>query len=136
MANRSRMARHLGHWFTAFAVASTVLGGTQSAQATFPGSNGRIAYQAIWDIWTVNSDGTDPTNLTNNGVEIRDVEPAWSPTGDKIAFASNRDGNYEIYIMDTEGGGQTRLTMSPGNDQWPTWSPDGQTIAFSRGAWI
>lgn len=48
----------------------------------------------------------------------------------KIAFVSDRDGNSEIYSMDTDGGGQTRLTEESGEDFSPAWSPDGQRIAF------
>jgi dipeptidyl aminopeptidase/acylaminoacyl peptidase len=48
----------------------------------------------------------------------------------KIAFASDRDGNFEIYLMDTDGGGQTRLTESPGEDYSPAWSPDGTRLVF------
>src|SRR5882672_2986817 len=48
----------------------------------------------------------------------------------KIAFASDRDGNFEIYLMDTDGGGQIRLTENPGEDYSPAWSPDGSRLAF------
>lgn len=48
----------------------------------------------------------------------------------KIAFASDRDGNLEIYTMDADGGGQTRLTEDPAEDHSPAWSPDGARLAF------
>jgi len=48
----------------------------------------------------------------------------------KIAFVSDRDGNSEIYSMDADGGGQTRLTEDGGEDFSPAWSPDGQRLAF------
>jgi Tol biopolymer transport system component len=51
----------------------------------------------------------------------------------KIAFDSNRDGNFDIYVMDVDGYAQTRLTNSPADDQYPTWSPDGMNIAFESG---
>ena len=48
----------------------------------------------------------------------------------RIAFASDRDGNFEIYVMDADGGGQTRLTEDASEDYSPAWSPDGRRIAF------
>jgi len=58
-------------------------------------------------------------------------EPAWSPDGTKIAFVSNLEGNYEIYIGDVNSGDVARLTNDISDDRHPTWSPDGLKIAFS-----
>jgi Tol biopolymer transport system component len=55
---------------------------------------------------------------------------AWSPDGTRIAFASTRDGNYEIYVMNADGSAPRRLTNDPQSDYAPTWSPDGQRIAW------
>ena len=49
----------------------------------------------------------------------------------RIAFQSDRDGNYEIYIMNADGSDQTRLTINPDDDaMFPAWSPDGTRIVF------
>ena len=48
----------------------------------------------------------------------------------QIAFMSDRDGNWEIYVMDPNGNNQQNLTNSPDDEQHPSWSPDGQRIAF------
>jgi dipeptidyl aminopeptidase/acylaminoacyl peptidase len=56
--------------------------------------------------------------------------PAWSPDGTKLAFASFRPGNYDVYVMNADGSGQTRLTADPGHEGAPDWSPDGSMIAF------
>jgi Tol biopolymer transport system component/PKD repeat protein len=50
----------------------------------------------------------------------------------KMVFISNRDGNYEIYVMNSDGSEQTRLTDNPTVDQEPSWSPDGTKIVFVR----
>ena len=59
-----------------------------------------------------------------------DGSPSWSPDGGRIAFDSLRDGNGEIYVMNADGSGQTRLTDDPGFDGSASWSPDGSRIAF------
>ncbi len=48
----------------------------------------------------------------------------------RIAFYSNRDGNDEIYVMNTDGTGQIRLTNNPASERMPSWSSDGERIAF------
>src|SRR4051812_12163626 len=53
------------------------------------------------------------------------------PRRDRIAFSSTRDGNAEMYAMNADGTGPTRLTTSPGIDTTPAWSPDGARIVFS-----
>src|SRR5207253_162530 len=65
--------------------------------------------------------GTGPTNLSQSA--SADLEPAWSPDGTKIAFATNRDGNYELYIINPDGTGVTRLTSNTVSDREPSWQP-------------
>ena len=55
---------------------------------------------------------------------------ATSPLYGKIVFYSNRDGNYEIYTMRSDGFIQIRLTFNGANDSYPVWSPDGDQILF------
>jgi len=67
-------------------------------------------------------------NLTNS--PKADLYPAWSPDGSKIAFESYRDGNYEVYVMNSNGSGVVNLSNNKEYDGTPAWSPDGKKIAF------
>jgi TolB protein len=59
-----------------------------------------------------------------------DTAPVISPDGEKIAFMSRREGNWDIYVIDTDGSNLRRLTASPAQDGLPAWAPDGNAIAF------
>lgn len=76
----------------------------------------------IGDIWVMNADGSNKTQLTNSPA-IEDGVPAWSPDGSKIVFESNRDGNYEIYVMNADGSNPTNLTNNGADDYHPDWQP-------------
>ena len=71
-------------------------------------------------IYLVKTDGSDRIRLTEIG---SNTEPTWSPDGKKILFASGRDGNFEIYVMDTDGSSQTCLSKNIAMDNFPAWSP-------------
>ncbi len=77
------------------------------------------------------------TRLTNNA--DRDFSPAWSPDGNRIAFASDRDALVDgglvlslgdLYAMRADGTGVARLTNDREPNYSPDWSPDGARIAF------
>ena len=57
---------------------------------------------------------------------------AQAPQKAQIVFQSDRDGPYQVYVMDTDGDNQRRLTNNPGWDLNPKWSPDGQKIVFAH----
>ena len=59
-----------------------------------------------------------------------DGVPVWSPDGRYVAFDSERDGNRDIYVIDTDTDEEHRLTNNSESDLAPTWSPDGTQIAF------
>jgi len=82
----------------------------------------------VSDIYVANLDGTGLQQLVGNG-KINGG-PVWSPDDRQIAFYSDRDGDFEIYVMDDGGKDQRRLTDSPGEDVATSWSPDGTRIAF------
>jgi TolB protein len=111
-----------------------VLWGAKPSEAAFPGANGLIAFEARGEIFTMRPDGTHQRVLRGADTSFGLSDPAWSPDGQSIAFASppkSSDGsNSEIYIMDSDGGHLTRLTHSPSRDYDPAWTPDGKKIAF------
>jgi len=90
------------------------------------------------DIYAINVDGAGLTQLTNDPAS--DFGASWSPNGDKIAFVSYRDDpspatcfpfcNDEIYVMNSDGSGVTRLTDNSFRDNFVTWSPDGTRLSF------
>jgi dipeptidyl aminopeptidase/acylaminoacyl peptidase len=100
---------------------------TQSAFATFPGENGKIAFESQRDgnpeIYVMNSDGSNQTRLTFTS-SAGETHPNWSPDGAEITFGSNRDnGKFDIYVMDADGSNPTRLTNDPAHDEAPDWGP-------------
>jgi len=88
------------------------------------------------NIYVVNANGSGQQRLTSSSGW--DSEPKWSPDGKKLIFSSDRDEflSRAIYIMDLDGGNQTRLTDVFGLKGYtivsysPEWSPDGNKIAF------
>lgn len=100
------------------------------AQAAFPGTNGRIAFQSQNSLGTINAVGGDRRPLIMApGLQL--AAPAWSANGQRIAYLSNRDGGaMEIYVTGPEGVPETRLTNNPAEESAPSWSPDGTRIAF------
>ncbi|OLC11309.1 MAG: hypothetical protein AUH41_00915, partial [Gemmatimonadetes bacterium 13_1_40CM_66_11] len=70
------------------------------------------------------------TKLTPAADTTSASDPAFSPDGSRIAFVSQRDGNAEIYVMNADGTGTTRVTNDPQADGRPSFLPDGQSLAF------
>jgi Tol biopolymer transport system component len=82
------------------------------------------------EICAAGADGGNFTRLTNN--TMCDDLPSWSPTGQQIAFVSERDDQAAVYVMNSENGLVTKLPSPPGKVIGkPIWSPDGLQICFS-----
>jgi Tol biopolymer transport system component len=82
-------------------------------------------------LYLINADGTGEKALTT--IPGADFDPAWSPDGKRIAFASSRDGRKEIYTLTLDSGAVTRITNSIGNieNTQPSWSPLGNQIVYT-----
>ena len=98
---------------------TALAGGTSSVTVTARDPGGLAATQAFQVTVPYRAQ-----RVTNERGEF----PAWSLDGEKIAFQSDRDGDYDIYVMDAGGDNEERLTDSVG--EFPVWSPDGDRIAF------
>ncbi len=120
------------------------------AHAAFPGTNGKIACAGPkdrsapdpddvedYEVYTINPDGTGQVFLTDNPVRNPgdpesfyndDSDPVFSPDGKKIAFDSLRAGSDDVYTMNADGSGVTRVTAIAGIDVPIGWSADGSKI--------
>ena len=82
-----------------------------------------------WQLWTAGTSGEHPRVIAG----LRNAtEPTFAPGGDQIACISNVTGAADLYVLNRDGGGATRLTRLPagGHAMEPDWSPDGQEILF------
>ena len=93
---------------------------------------GEIAYDVNFDIWTMNTDGSNPTRLTHDGSKRFEYSPAYSPDGEKIAFVKEVEDNVlKVVVMDANGCNQVELPLPEGKAAYePSWSPDGRRITF------
>jgi Tol biopolymer transport system component len=95
----------------------------------------RIAVSRGGDIYSVRADGTGETRLTVS--PDAEDQPAWSPSGAKIAYVDESNSSPGIKVMNVDGSGATRLTSPNATylaDGSPAWSPDSSRLAFARDA--
>ena len=85
------------------------------------------------ELYLMNPDGSELVNITNNRAD--DVSGTWSPTGEQILFASDRDrsvGSWDLYLMDPDGENVRPVFGKSEERRHPEWSPDGKYIAYTR----
>jgi tricorn protease len=95
-------------------------------------SGKRAVFDARGDIFTVPEKEGLTYNLTNSQ-GVREIFPTWSPDGKTIAYYSDLSGEYEIYLMDGKGTGQSRQ-LTANSRTWrfpPKWSPDGRMLLYA-----
>jgi Tol biopolymer transport system component len=101
------------------------------------GSNGKIVFARLvapnlHDIFVADPNGANAVDLTP-GTASDNRDPAVSPDGTRIVFASSRSNAYNLFVINLNGtGSPIRLLASPHNEFYPAWSPDGNMIAYSE----
>ena len=97
----------------------------------------QTADRAGSNIMLVNADGSGLVKLTSSPAATtasNNIDPSWSSNGKRVVFASNRDGNYDLYWLQPGSSQVHRLTKTsaPVQNVHPSWSPNGKAIVFSR----
>lgn len=87
----------------------------------------QVAFRALNDLW-IAPWGGQPANITND--RFFTTDPAWSPDGKTIAYATDRTGKPELWFYDIATRQHRQLTKAPGAAVLPAWAPDASRLAF------
>jgi TolB protein len=87
------------------------------------------------EVYVMQADGANQTNVSRHAAGdfaavVGSPPLAWSPDSRKVAFLSDRDGDVEIYAVNADGTGSTRLTRRPGSEGRPLWADAGNCLTF------
>lgn len=112
---------------------------TDSFRANNPAwspDGGTIAFVAhqnnVSNIYTINPDGIDRNKVTEFNDNTQIISLAWSPGGDRLAYAkSGPGGNMDLYILELASGASSRATTDSSVDYLPVWHPDENKITFT-----
>ena len=89
----------------------------------------QIAFTYKGDIWTVPVSGGEAKRITTTS--SYEDHPIWSPDSKKLAFSSDRNGNFDVFITDISGGEPLQLTFNSAGEIPESFTPDGANILFS-----
>ncbi|WP_342304766.1 hypothetical protein [Methanolobus sp. ZRKC5] len=101
--------------------------GDETSSSWNPEGN-TIVYSSSGDIFIIDIDAVRPIGLIQD--TYNNVEPAYSPDGETIAYASDVGGDYDLWLMNPTGSSQVKLTSDLSSEKAPAWSPDGRKIAY------
>jgi Tol biopolymer transport system component len=90
----------------------------------------RAGVQVVQHLWV--TDLVTGVTRQVSSSSVRDIHPRWSPDGQRIAFASDRTGRFEIWVVARDGIEARQLTYGEGAKSWPDWSLDGAEIMYAR----
>ena len=90
---------------------------------------GTVVFTCQGDLWRVPAEGGPAVRLTAHPAYERD--PVFSPDGAWLAFASDREGSFDVYVMPAAGGRPQRLTFAPSGDLPQSFSADGKQVYFA-----
>ncbi len=88
-----------------------------------------VAFSYRGNLWKVAATGGTAEPLTVS--DAYNTMPVWSPDGTRIAFASDRYGNFDVFVMPAEGGEATRLTFHSADETPTSFTPDGKAVLFT-----
>jgi outer membrane protein OmpA-like peptidoglycan-associated protein len=125
------------------AVAAAALAGLAASASAVDARAGRVAFagtaaDGTTQVFSVRPDASGPLQLTKTA-KVDNLDPAWSPDGTRVAFATDERGGYDIGVMNADGGDRKVLPdaapagqSGPADDRQPAWSPDGKALALVR----
>jgi Tol biopolymer transport system component len=109
------------------------------AQSAWSPDGSRIAFRSRrtgnYEVYVMNADGSGQTRLTTTvtGTPTNppsSSQPGWSPDGRRIIFRSDRDGDYDVWVMDADGANVSQVLNDAGDERYPGFSPDCNRIVY------
>ena len=106
--------------------------GVDDSRPSWSPDNKQIAFTSSRDgqfeVYVMAADGKNQQRLANSpDIRIHNWQPSWSPDGEHIAFTSD----WQIHVMDADGGNPRNLTNNRGSHSHPSWLLDGERIVFA-----